>query len=97
MKIKVDTKIYSDDCISRTVYSMCEHFFIKRELAPDGEIIDLVSKKNIIVDDEIEQIFFERLNDYKLRAIIDNKTHDIRTILYAKAFAESDDLIDDIE
>ncbi len=34
----------------------------------------------------------ETLNDYKLRQIIEEETHDIRTILYAKAFADFDDI-----
>ncbi len=98
MKIKVDSKIYHDACISRTVYSMCDNFFIKRESVLDGEIIEFTRKDgSTLSDEDVEHQFFERLNDYKLRTIIDAETHDIRTILYAKAFAESDDLTEDIE
>lgn len=32
------------------------------------------------------------LNDYKLRQIIEDETHEIRTILYAKAFADFEDI-----
>jgi len=32
------------------------------------------------------------LNDYKLRQTIDDETRDIRTILYAKAFADDENL-----
>lgn len=34
----------------------------------------------------------QQLNDYKLREIVEKETHDIRTILYAKAFADCEDL-----
>lgn len=37
------------------------------------------------------------LNDYKLRQVIEDETHDIRTILYAKAFADFDDIDSDDE
>ena len=40
----------------------------------------------------IEALIFNALNDYKLRQIIEDETHDIRTILYAKAFADFDDI-----
>jgi His-Xaa-Ser system protein HxsD len=32
------------------------------------------------------------LNDYKLRDIIESETHDIKTILYAKAFVDDEEL-----
>ena len=35
--------------------------------------------------------FLQRLNDYKLREIVIAETKDIRTILYAKAFADCED------
>ena len=40
---------------------------------------------------------FNTLNDYKLRQVIEDETHDIRTILYAKAFADFDDIDSDGE
>lgn len=38
----------------------------------------------------------EVLNDYKLRQIIENETHDIRTILYIKAFGDIDENNDEL-
>ena len=34
----------------------------------------------------------QTLNDFKLRQIVADETRDIKTILYAKAFAEDEDL-----
>jgi His-Xaa-Ser system protein HxsD len=39
--------------------------------------------------------FFQKLNDYKLREQIDKETKDIKTILYAKAFGEFDELTEE--
>ena len=48
-------------------------------------------------EDTILAQFFNVLNDYKLRQVIEDETHDIRTILYAKAFADFDDIDSDDE
>lgn len=42
--------------------------------------------------DDFESVLLRHLNDYKLRQIIADETRDIKTILYAKAFAEDEDL-----
>ena len=47
--------------------------------------------KGIMQDDDVERMFLQRLNDYKLRQIVLEETKDIRTILYAKAFADYED------
>ena len=44
---------------------------------------------------KLKEIFFEKLNDYKLREVIDKETKDIRTILYAKAFGDFDDITEE--
>lgn len=46
---------------------------------------------------KIEARIFNALSDYKLRQVIEDETHDIRTILYAKAFADFDDIDSDGE
>lgn len=45
-----------------------------------------------MTDQDIEITFLDKLNDYILRGIIAEETKDIRTILYAKAFADDDNL-----
>ena len=49
-----------------------------------------------VVDElSFKKLFFEKLNDFKLRGIIDEETKEIRTILYAKAFGDFDDITED--
>lgn len=45
---------------------------------------------------DIQNLLFTALNDYKLRQIIEEETHDIRVILYAKAFSDFDELEEDV-
>lgn len=92
MILQIDRKIYSDSCISKVVYWLSDQYAIDRHLEGDVEIITIEG-----VDDELcfKKIFFEKLNDFKLREIIESETKDIRTILYAKAFGDFDDITEE--
>ena len=52
----------------------------------------IVIPKDDTEEDSIKAVVFDNLNDYKLRCIIEKETPDIRTILYAKAFSDSEDI-----
>lgn len=92
MRFQLDRKIYSDNCISKVVYWFSGQYAIERHLDNDEEVLVIE-----VVDDEqsFRKQFFEKLNDYKLREIIESETKDIRTILYAKAFGEFDDITEE--
>lgn len=89
MTIQVDRKIYPDSCISKVVYWLSEKYTIDRHLDGDNEIISI---DGVDEEERLKNIFFEQLNDYKLRGIIEEETKDIKTILYAKAFGDFDDI-----
>lgn len=95
MIIHIDKTIYSDECISKAVYSLADLCVIQRSNVSESEeclhVIPLKADDN----KTLESIIYTRLNDYKLRSIIEKETHDIRTILYAKAFSECDDITED--
>lgn len=59
------------------------------------EQIDLVAIDKDKTNEDIEIRFTQLLNDFKLRQIVADETRDIKTILYAKAFAEDEDLSED--
>lgn len=86
MVIKVDRRIYSDECISKVVYWYSGKYAINRFLESDN--IELIQFNQVDDNDsiDIEKSFMSKLNDFKLRQIIEEETHDIRTVLYAKAF-----------
>lgn len=92
MTLQIDRRIYPDSCISKTVYWFSDQYIIKRQLDGDKEHIII---ENISDDNDFKKAFFEKLNDFKLRGIIESETKDIRTILYAKAFGDFDDITEE--
>ena len=99
MIIEVDRNIYNDACISKVVYTLSDRFNCNRQLIETKEYIkiELIKTDNIINESDIKTLFFQKLNDYKLREIIKEETKDINTILYLKAFADCDQLLEEDE
>lgn len=97
MEINIDRTIYSDACISKAIYSLSKDYAISRTLVGNIETLNVMSVAGEKKEDTILAQFFNVLNDYKLRQVIEDETHDIRTILYAKAFADFDDIDSDDE
>lgn len=92
MLIRIDKRIYSDNCIAKAVYSLSDIYVAQRTFISDEEeTIDIISKRPT-PDETVKADLLCRLNDYKLRSIIEEETHEIRTILYAKAFTECNDI-----
>ena len=88
MIIEVDKNIYSDIVISKVAYWLSSQYTVKRRVLNNLEEIEIIG--SIENADILEREVFKMLNDYKLREIIANETREIKTILYAKAFAEDD-------
>lgn len=87
MEIKVDRNIYSDSCISKVVYLLSDKYSIERNVVDNYEILTISHK----TDEKFDvSNFWDKMNDFKLREIINTETKDIKTILYAKAFGEFD-------
>ncbi|MBQ0089548.1 MAG: His-Xaa-Ser system protein HxsD [Prevotellaceae bacterium] len=93
MKLAIDRKIYDDAAISKTIYWLSGKYTFQRHLEGDTETISISLKPEVSTRDiDIECEFMDTLNDYKVRGIIETETHDVRTILYAKAFADDIEL-----
>ncbi len=90
IEITIDKKVYSDSCISKTVYALSDIYTISRRIEGDIEILSINPKSDSVITSDINIIVWDKLNDYKLRDIIEVETHDIRMILYAKAFGDFD-------
>lgn len=100
MKISIDRNIYGDETISKTIYKLADRYSIARTLKPDNkEELVIMPKENCHEDEsQIRNAVIDTLNDYKLRDVIEKETHDIKVILYAKAFGDFDDISEsDIE
>ena len=92
MTLLLDRKIYSDNSISKVVYWFSNQYAIDRHIEGDVEIITIEGVDN---EQQFKKLFYEKLNDFKLREIIESETKDIRTILYAKAFGDFDDITEE--
>ena len=88
----IDTRIYSDSCISKALYSLADKYIIERRYVSDNEEELIVTNMTSLPDNKVKEDIISHLNDYKLRDIIEKETHDIRTILYAKAFSECENI-----
>ena len=92
MILQIERKIYSDSCISKVVYWFSDRYSIERHINGDIEALTIDGVKD---ERTFKKMFFEKLNDFKLREVIDKETKDIRTILYAKAFGDFDDITEE--
>lgn len=92
MVLTIDRKIYSDECVTKAVYSLSARYVVRRSLHGDTETLVIDRADGCESVEQTEHTFLMALDDYKLREMIERETHDIRTILYAKAFADCDEL-----
>lgn len=94
--IDIDRTIYDDTVISKAVYWHTENFVIDRVANENSETVTFQSKNELSETEKenVLQKFNQDLHDNKLRQIIEQETKDIRTILYVKTFANSDDFED---
>lgn len=95
MTITVDKRIYSDSVISKAVYWLSGDFSIVRHLIDDSLEEITATALPDVAEAEFETRLMQSLNDFKLRQIVADETRDIKTILYAKAFAEDEDLTEE--
>ena len=94
MNTTIDKRIYNDSVISKAVYWLSADYIISRQSLDEfQEVISAVAKSG---NSDAEMVWNERLmqllNDFKLRQIVADETRSIKTILYAKAFADDDTL-----
>lgn len=95
--IDIDKQVFNDEIISKTVYWQSAEFVIDRKVKSNVETITFQTSDNNSSKIDVELVmskFNQKLNDFKLRQIIEEETKDIRTILYIKAFANNDDFED---
>lgn len=92
MELRIDRKVYSDSCLSKVIYLLSDSFSIERMREDDFDLLKITPTSDKCFD---SNGFWNQLNDFKLREIINKETKDIRTILYAKAFGDFDELTED--
>ena len=97
MKLLVDRNIFSDACITKCIYALSKDYDCQRSLGGTKESVEITPRDTLVSEEETRHVFLQMLNDYKAREVIASETKDIRTILYAKAFADCDDFDEEVE
>lgn len=93
MTVEIDRRIYNDSVISKAIYWLSGDYMIVRSLLDDNTESLLINTNDANVAEEtLKATLMKALNDFKLRQIVADETRDIKAILYAKAFAEDEDL-----
>lgn len=89
MILRIDRTVYSDPCVSKSIYALADKYTILRSVEGQEEILKIQPVESNHVNEEQAKVeIINTLNDFKLRCIIEEETKDIRTIIYAKAFAD---------
>lgn len=93
MTISIDRRIYNDSVISKAIYWLSDDYIIVRDfLDGNTESLSIEAVDANVGEETLKAKLMQTLNDFKLRQIVADETRDIKTILYAKAFAEDEDL-----
>lgn len=93
MTISIDRRIYNDSVISKAIYWLSSDYIIVRDFLDDStESLSIKAIDANVAEETLKVKLMQTLNDFKLRQIVADETRDIKTILYAKAFAEDEDL-----
>ena len=94
----VDTTIYDEAIIDKVLYWYVDKFLIKRQNETDRSIQTIILSASSPISQQEFADLSKKLStdfiDYKNRFIIAKETRDLRNILYAKAFANSDDFME---
>lgn len=98
IELCVDKSIYDEHIIDKVLYWWSGDYVITRKNIPDTALqaITMVGALPVSPDRfvDIRLKLSADFIDYKNRAIIAEETADLRKILYAKAFANSDDFVE---
>ena len=88
--LNVDKSIYDESVIDKVLYWWAGDYVITRRNTP-GTSVQTITQEAF---DRIRKKLSVDFVDYKNRALIASETRDLRNILYAKAFANSDDFVE---
>lgn len=96
--IEVDTSIFNEDVICKTLYWYASNFLIYRCRGTDVniQIIKFKQKKDILNYnwDSLITDLSDKFIDYKNRQIILEETKNLRELFFAKAFANNDNFVE---
>lgn len=98
IQIKIDTAIFNDTVITKTLYWLqCDYLVFWNTLKDNIQNIILEKKDGTISEEEFMKLksrLNQNLIDFKIRDVVNKETKNIRDILYIKAFANGEDFED---
>jgi His-Xaa-Ser system protein HxsD len=98
IQLTIDSKIFSDAVITKTLYWIQNDYFVFWNSLNDNVVNIILEKKVGRISEEEFAKLKNQLNqnmiDFKTRNIVNQETKNIRDILYIKAFANGDDFED---
>lgn len=90
-KFLIDAKLYSTSVITKVLYWLSSNFTITSSVDKDNVSIEIEAAPNSLVDwNTVKRNISTMLIDYQMREFVEIETHDIRNILYIKAFSNLD-------
>lgn len=91
LEIKINAKLYSEKDIFKVIDILSNKYKIKfNNKVDDFYILEVLITNWQKASTSIETIFFEHLNNQKIRDIIYNETHEIREMIISKALFETE-------
>lgn len=93
-QIKVDTNIYNERVIIKSLYWLSEKYVLYQSLDDNIFTIKIETDKEYWTPSDVEDVkkkLCQNLIDFKTRDIINQETKNIRQILFIKAFANNDE------
>lgn len=98
LALSVDTSIYDDWVIDKVLYWWSAEYVITRKNTANSRIQEIILEAKPECKIRSFQAIKEKLSndfiDYKNRQTIAKETANIRDLLFAKAFANSDDFVE---
>lgn len=98
IRFTVDKSIYDDSVIEKVLYWWTADYVVTRENKPDSSLqvvtLQLKNEHNRLAFQDIVEKISNDFIDYKNRQTIARETANIRDLLFAKAFANSDDFVE---
>lgn len=88
-QLNIDTNVFSKSVITKVLYWLNKDFVVQTSSQDQMFLVELESKKDIDWNN-MKNIISTLFNDFQMREVIESETHDIRNILYIKAFSNID-------
>ena len=85
----IDTNVFSKSVIAKVLYWLNKDFIVQSASRDNQLRIDLEGRCDTDWNSQ-KQTISVLFNDFQMREIIEKETHDIRNILYVKAFSNID-------